>query len=167
MTLYYAKGTSQVIAIHADDQLLFVEPVITYGFGAYVIIDKYGPAAVHDPTDPFQMKWLYPTITVPMQNDSVRAECQFRIYRQIGPQVQQNIVAHTNSLQQKQLNGQTLTTAEQSDLTYAFQIFQWIGRPTGMQGASDSLIAANDTEWWLDGKWPPWNSVWDAFVARF
>ena len=168
MTLYYCKGIDQVVAVHSDEQAL--EPVTSYGYGTYVIVDKGGPAGAHDPADPLQIKWLYPTITPAMEAASVKAECRYRILRAVSEQSQRNITTYISEIQSKaimSIGATPPTPAEQTDLTTAKAIWDWIGRPSGMQAAADALIAANDMEWWLDGKWPAWNPAWDAFVARF
>lgn len=160
--LYYCKGPSKLLAVHTHEQV--VDPVANYGAGTYVVSDKYGIPNV----DPTTKQYLYPTtITADMQSQSVKLECSYRITRKVNDTAQRNMTAYATGLQQKEIGGGTLTGAEQADMQTYFAIFNWIGRPDGMQGAADALIAAGDMEWWSDVKWPPWNSAWDAFVARF
>jgi hypothetical protein len=172
MSLYYCKPPNIVVSIHSDAQLM--DPVAAYGVGSYVIVDHNGPAPAivvwTDPTNPditIPQGYVYPTITAQMQSDSVKVSCQFRIEREISGAAQRNINSYIAELQTKQIGGGTLTAAEQADVDTSSAIWAWIGRPNGMQGAADSLIAANDLEWYQDVKWPPWNSTWDQFVDRF
>jgi hypothetical protein len=163
MTLYYAQGGNKVVAIHTDDQIA-LDPPENYGFGTYVIVDYYGKAPPFDASKP---GYTYPTITTQMQADSTKLECQRRIKKQMSDNTQRNINAYMSDLEGKVALGQTLTAAEQSDLQTSLSIHGWINRPAGMLGACDSLIAANDQQWWLDGKWPAWNSAWNSFTSRF
>ena len=160
--LYYCKGPSTLVALHTHEQT--VDPVINYGVGTYVVSDKYGSPKV----DPDTKQYLFPSpITPQMQSESVKLECGYRIVRKVNETAQRNMTAYATGLQQKEIDGGTLTSAETTDLQIYFDIFKWIGRPDGMQGAADAMITAGDMEWWQDTKWPPWNSAWDAFVARF
>jgi hypothetical protein len=172
MTLYYCKPPNIVVAIHGDGQL--TNPVVAYGMSTYVVIDYNGPAATPiywtDPNNPdikVPQGYEYPAISAQMQSDSVKASCQFRIEDKISGSAQRNINSYIAELQTKQIGGGTLTPAEQADVDTSSAIWAWIGRPNGMQGAADNMIAANDLEWYQDVKWPPWNSTWDQFVARF
>lgn len=158
---YYCKGTDVVVAIHSDDHS--VDPA-KYGFGAYVVLDPGGAAPQLDPTT---LRYPYPAFTATVMSASTKDECGRRIVAKINAEQQRNINAYFSGLQQTLITGGTLTPAQTTDIATATSIFQWIGRPDGMQGTSDALIAASDNEWWLDGKWPPWNSAWDTFVARF
>jgi hypothetical protein len=163
--LYYCKGPSTVLAVHTHEQQ--IDPIATYGANTYVIVDLYGSPKV----DPATKAFLVPSpITDQMQADSAKLECRYRILKHVGEQAQRNISAHINTIQtdrMMQAPARPATPQEQADIDTANAIFAWIGRPDGMQGACDALIAAKDMEWYLDVKWPPWNSSWDAFVARF
>ena len=105
-----------------------------------------------------------------MQSDSVKNECTDRILALISENAQRNINAHIADLSAAAANGSAMTPAQVTDCETAAAIHAWIGRPTGMLGASDALIADNDQQWWLDGKWPVWdatNAGWTTFVAQF
>jgi hypothetical protein len=106
-----------------------------------------------------------------MQSDSVKLECRRRITQKISDQAQRNITTHVTNLQTKAIQTPPLTPGEQSDVDTAALIWDWIGAatraPTSMLGTSDALIAASDPDFYQDVKWPPWDSAWDSFVARF
>jgi hypothetical protein len=160
--LYYCKGPSTLLAVHTHEQT--VDPVANYGAGTYVVSDKYGSPKI----DPQTKKYLYPDpITAQMQSESVKLECGYRITRKVSETAQRNMTAYATGLQQKEIGGTTLTPEETADMQTYFAIFNWIGRPNGMQAAADAMITSGDMEWYQDVKWPPWNSAWDAFVARF
>lgn len=180
--LYFCKSTI-VLAVHADEQI-WLDPIAVYGTSAYVIADYGGPPAQTnppmvgvpppDPTLPPQPppfgQYVYPTITPKMQTDSTKLECRRRITKKVSEQAQRNITTHVNDIQMdrmKQAPARLPTPQEQADMDTAAAIWDWIGRPNGMQAAGDAMIAANDVEWYQDVKWPPWNSSWDTFVARF
>ena len=175
MALYFCKAPSTVLSVHNDDQITSVivaDPVKSYGPGTYLIVDIGGPAPASQMLtmpngDEVPMGFLYPTVTAAMQAQSTKQECKRRILVHISEQAQRNLTAHISDLQTKLIATPPLSPAEQSDLDTAAAIWAWIGRPNGMQAASDAMIAANDLEWYQDVKWPPWNSAWDAFVARF
>jgi hypothetical protein len=162
---YYCKGTDVVLGIHADEDPV---DVTKYGFGAYIVVV---PGSLLPPIDSVTLLFPFPDLTPPATIEaSTKDECGRRIVAKVTADEQRNINAYISGLQQTQITGGTLTAAQQTDITTATAIFQWIGRPNGMQGTSDALIAAGDMEWWLDGKWPPWDPTsagWDAFVARF
>jgi hypothetical protein len=181
--LYFCKGGNLVVAVHADDQI-WLDPIATYGTGAYVVADYKGPAPKTDPPmggvppisttgapmpPPFG-QYVYPTITAKMQADSVKLECRRRITLKVSEQAQRNITTHINDIQMARMTqapARVPTPAEQADMDAAAAIWNWIGRPSGMQAASDAMITANDLEWYQDVKWPPWNGAWDSFVVRF
>jgi hypothetical protein len=129
-----------------------------------VIVDYFGKSPVYDTAIP---GYAYPTITAQMQADSVKLECQRRIKAKMSDNAQRNINAYMSDLEGKSVLGTPLTSGEQADLQTALAIHGWVNRPSGMLGASDSLVASNDPQWWLDSKWPAWNSAWDTFVSRF
>jgi hypothetical protein len=159
---FYCKGIDVISGFHPDDQK--IDPA-QYGSGAYLVIVPGGVSPTFDPTIP---GWTpFPTFTPAVISASTKDECFRRIVAKVDEAQQRNINAYVSGLQQGVITGGTFTPAQTDDIATATAVFQWIGRPNGMQGASDSLIAAGDTEWWLDGKWPPWNTAWDAFVARF
>lgn len=158
MTIYFCKAPNIVVATHGDDYAL-ADPVALYGLSTYMLVDKGGPAPKSN-----EMGFaLYPEVTPQMHASSVKRDCARRISQHVGDNAQSNIIFHIAQLNPKE----TLTPEEDSDRTMAYQIWAWIGRPDGMQAKCDALIAAKDMEWYHDGKWPPWNSSWDGFVARF
>lgn len=164
--LYFCKAPNIVVGVHGDEQI-YVDPVQAYGLSTYVISDPNGPAATQDPNT---MKYIYPTVTAAMQAASVKLECRRRIIKKVSEQAQRNITTHINDIQMARMTqapARVPTPQEQADMDSAAAVWDWIGRPNGMQGASDTLIAANDLDFYQDVKWPPWNSAWDAFVARF
>lgn len=168
MTLYFCKAPDIVVGTHTDDQI-WIDPVKAYGLSTYVICDYGGPAAARKPP-PDEMEFVYPVITAKMQADSVKLECRRRIVIKVSEQAQRNITTHITQIQSKaimSIGGTPPTPEEQADIDTADAIWAWIGRPDGMQGAADAMIASNDLEFYQDVKWPPWNSAWDAFVARF
>jgi hypothetical protein len=163
---YYCKGIDVISAFHTDDAT--VDPA-SYGFGTYIVIV---PGGVPPTMDPVALKFVpFPDVTNPTTiSVSTKDECGRRILAEVDADQQRNINAYISGLQQTLITGGTLTPAQTTDIATATAIFQWIGRPNGMQGTSDALIAAADTQWWLDGKWPPWDPTsagWSAFVARF
>jgi hypothetical protein len=161
--IYYCKGGTVVLGVHADEQLTIVARS-NYGTGIYLIIDLQGPVPIPDPNTGI---YPYPTFARNMLSDSVKAEANYRINNQISNNAQTNMNGYVSNLNSVALGGTQLTPAQQTDLQTAAQVNQWIGRPSGMLGTADALIAANDTQYFLDGKWPPWNSAWNSFVARF
>ena len=168
MTLYFCRAPNIVLASHSDEQI-YINPIAIYGAQTYIVCDYGGPAARMDAAT---NQFIYPDpITSKMQADSVKLECRRRITLKVSDQAQRNITTHVTDLQTKVIQTPPLTPEEQSDIDTAALIWEWIGaaaRPaSSMLGTSDALIAANDLEWWQDVKWPPWNSSWDAFVARF
>jgi hypothetical protein len=161
---YCCKGIDVVAGIHTDDQN--VDPA-SYGTGAYIVIVPGGSMPAPDPTT---FQFPFPDFTPAVISASTIDECGRRIVAKVSAEAQRNINAYIAGLQQTLITGGTLTPAQTTDIATTTAIFQWIGRPNGMQGASDALIAAGDNQWWLDGKWPPWDPTsagWDAFVARF
>ena len=183
MPLYFCKQNT-VLAVHSDDQI-YLDPTVAYGPNTYVVADFNGPAPKTDPPintapsglgagplppPPVVGQFVYPTITPKIQADSVKLECRRRITTKISEQSQRNLTTYITDIQNRaimSIGGTPPTPAEQSDIATAHAIWAWIGRPSGMQAASDAMIAAFDLEWYQDVKWPPWNSAWDAFVARF
>lgn len=173
--LYFCKGSNVVVAIHGDEQI-YLDPIKTYGLGCYIIADYSGklppPPPPSDPNlpPPPQDSIPFPTITPAMQAISVKLECRRRIVLKVSDQAQRNMTTYITQIQSQaimSIGATPPTPEEQSDIDTADAIWAWIGRPDGMQGACDAMIAANDLEWYQDVKWPPWNSAWDAFVARF
>jgi hypothetical protein len=176
MTLYFCKPQQVVVATHGDDQV-YLDPIKTYGLMCYVLVDIAGRTPEwnyqEDPNDPtlkYPVSIKYPTVTPVIHAASVKLECRRRITIKVSDQAQRNITTHINDIQMArmaQAPARLPTPAEQADMDTAAAIWDWIGRPTGMQAASDALIAATDDEFYEDTKWPAWNSGWDAFVARF
>jgi hypothetical protein len=159
---YFAKGGNVVSAVHHDQAE--VKDRSVYGTGTYVIVDLTGDFPSYDPDLP---GYDYPTITPQIQSDSVKNEAQYRILQKINAQAQASISGYAADLANIVALGGTLTPEQEADIGLVQGIHGWITRPSGMMAASDSLIAANDQQWWLDGKWPAWDSSWDALVARF
>ena len=161
--LYFCKGGTVVLGVHPDEQQTIVDRSV-YGAGTYLIIDYHGPAPIPDPNTGI---YPYPTFVRNMLPDSVNNECSYRILQKVSNTAQANINGYCNNLNSIAIGGTALTPSQQVDLQTSAAINQWIGRPNGMQATADHLIATNDTQFFLDGKWPPWNSAWDSFVARF
>lgn len=177
--LYYCKPPNVVLGVHDDDQIA-LDPIIVYGPGTYVVVDYHGgmppnplpppPVAGQPQPPPVVAPLSLPTMTAKMQADSVKIECRRRILTKVSEQAQRNIMSHVNDIQMNRMTSAPArlpTPEEQSDMDNAAKIWDWIGRPNGMQAAGDALITAYDLEWYQDVKWPPWTSSWDAFVARF
>lgn len=168
-TYYYAQGGTAVKGIAHNDYEI-VDPVGAYGTGTYVIVDKINPPPVYDTSLP---GYDYPTVTAQMQADSTKWDCQYRIFAKISDNAQKNINGYISDLSAAAANGTPMSTAQKADCTMAAAIHAWIGAGSvrgGMLAAADALIAANDIQWYLDGKWPVWdpsNQGWSAFVARF
>ena len=178
MTLYYCKPQEVVVATHGDD-MIGLDPVANYGQMTYVLVDIRGPAPlleyVDNPQDPTlpqipSGRIAYPEVTPEILAASVKLECRRRITQKVSDQAQRNITTHINDIQMARMTSAPArppTAPEQADMDVAAQIWDWIGRPNGMQQASDNMIAGEDLEFYEDSKWPPWNPAWDAFVARF
>jgi hypothetical protein len=162
--LYYCKGGTVVLGVHADEQLTIVDRTNYGATGVYLIIDLKGPVPTPDPNTGI---YPYPTFARTMLADSVKSEANYRINQKISNNGQANMNGYVSNLNSLALGGTALTPAQQTDLQTATQINGWIGRPSGMLGTADALIAANDQQYYLDGKWPPWNTAWNSFVARF
>lgn len=164
--LYYCKPANVIIAVHDDAQLLTLDRTV-YGSNIYIVVDYNGSPS----QDPNTKQYKYPTITPTIQKNSVSIECRYRILFRISEQSQRNMTSYTSDLNSVVSTGGTLTSQQITDLQMATAIHNWIGSPerpaSSMLGTSDSLVATNDLEWYLDVKWPPWNSAWSAFVARF
>ena len=172
MTLYVCRGSSPIVAVatHTDEQI-WIDPAAKYGQGAYFICDYGGPPPVFadDPVvTPYG--WVPPTWTDKIETDSIKLECRRRITVHASDQAQRNMNAHINQIQLNRMTqspARPPTPAEQADQDTYTAIMNWIQRPNGMQATCDALIAAHDHEFFQDVKWPPWNSAWDTFVARF
>jgi hypothetical protein len=177
--LYFCKGPSTLVAVHSDDQI-WLDPIKTYGVGCYVVVDYGGKPKMNippPPTDPnappVPPTYLFPDITPQVQSDSVKLECRRRIGLHASDQTQRNMNAHMSDIQSARMSVSPIrpaTPAEQADIDTNNAIIAWIGRPNGMLGACDSLISANDLEWYQDVKWPPWDPSsqgWDAYILRF
>jgi hypothetical protein len=164
--LYFSKPPNIVVAVHGDDQIE-VDPVSRYGIGTYVVVDVNGAAASLDANG----RYVYPTISAAMQAASVKLECRRRILFKISEQSQRNITTHITNIQSRIIQAPPATPEEQSDIDTAAAIWAWVGAATrdaaSMLGTCDALIAANNLEWYQDVLWPPWNTGWDTFVARF
>lgn len=182
MALYCCKPPTVVMGIHEDEQLPAMQsgtlnPINLYGIGTFVVADLGGPAPgiQWDPPpveggSPIFKGYLYPTITATILAFSVKLECRLRILAKISEQAQRNVTTRINDIQMARMTqapARPPTPEEQADMDTAAAIWDWIGRPNGMQQTSDDLIAANDQEWYSDVKWPAWNSAWDTFVDRF
>lgn len=161
--IYFAKGGTVILGVHADEQLTIVDRT-NYGTGVYLIIDLKGPVPTPDPVTGI---YPYPTFARNMLSDSVKSEANYRINQHISNNAQSNMNGYVSNLNSLALGGTALSPSQQTDLQMAAQINAWIGRPSGMLGTADNLIAANDTQYYLDGKWPAWNTAWNSFVARF
>lgn len=159
---YYAKGGTVVAGV--AHTLYEVPDRSVYGTGTYIIVDLLGNFPEYDSNLP---GYDYPTVTNQMQSDSTKNECAYRIFEQVSDNAQKNINAYVADLAAAAANGTAMTPAQVSDCQTAAAIHAWIGRPNGMLGACDTLIANVDMQWYLDGKWPVWNSAWTSFVARF
>jgi hypothetical protein len=179
--LYFCKPPDVVVGTHTDDQI-GLDPVAKYGMSTFIVVDYNGPSPTLNPplpppdqsyipgTGPEYRQPVMPTITPKILSDSVKVECRRRILTHVTEQAQRNITSHINDIQMARMTASPIRPAtgpEQADLDTASAIWDWIGRPNGMQAASDALIAASDMEWYTDVKWPPWNSAWDTFVAQF
>jgi hypothetical protein len=158
--MYYCQGINKVVGVHFDEQAI---PLSRYGAGTFMIWVKNAPMPVADENYQF----AFPTITPTVRSDSTKWEAGRRIEEKVSPESQSNMQAYNAGLAQKQINGQTLTPGELQDQSYFYAIFNWIGRPNGMLAASDAMIASGENQWWLDVKWPPWNTAWNVYVARF
>lgn len=191
MPLYFCKGPSTVMGVHGDDQLpalqaRTLQPAALYGINTYVVVDIGGPlpqmqvdanAPPPPPPDPNMppqpppfTSFAFPTITDPIRANSIKLECRMRILAKCSEQSQRNMTARISEIQTDRMTqapARPATPEEQSDIDTINAIFAWIGRPDGMQTASDAMITAKDNEWYQDVKWPPWNSAWDAFVVNF
>lgn len=159
---YYAKGGTVVAGVAHNLDEVYDRSV--YGTGTYIIVDLLGAFPEFDIANGI---YDYPTITNQMQSDSTKGECEYRIYQHISANAQRNVNAYVANLCAAAANGTAMSPAQVTDCQTAAAISAWIGRPGGMLAACDNLIAAVDIQWYLDGKWPAWNSAWDAFVARF
>jgi hypothetical protein len=186
MSLYFCKPPNVVMSVHSDDQI-WIDPVVRYGSLSYVLVDFNGPAPTHtmidnpasafDPSAPDKIMsadFNYPTITPQMLSDSVKLECRRRIAQKVSDQAQRNITTHINDIQMARMTqapARPPTTQEQSDMDITNAIWAWIGAatraPTSMLGTCDALIAASDVEFYQDVKWPPWDTAWDPYVAKF
>jgi hypothetical protein len=179
MPLYFCKPSNVVLTVHNDDQInTIADPIAMYGPQTYVLVDLGGPSPTNIEQDmgdgsgmTVPVGFEYPTITATMQAASTKLECKRRILTRVSEQSQRNITTYITNIQTRIMQAPPATPEEQSDLDTAAAIWAWIGAstrdPTSMLGTCDALIAANDLEFYLDVKWPPWNSAWDAFVARF
>src|SRR5678816_913281 len=176
MTLYFCKPQEVVVATHNDDQI-GLDPIANYGVMCHVLVDLRGPAPTllyqDDPVDATRKIPIgisYPNVTPKIHKASVKLECRRRILLKVSEPEQRNIATYINDIQMSrttQSPARLPTSEEQADMDTASAIWNWIGRPNGMQQASDDMITAVDMEWYEDGKWPSWNSSWDEFVARF
>lgn len=164
---YYAQGGTTVKGI-AHNDLEVVDPVIAYGPNTYTIVDEVNPPPDFDDTLP---GYHYPTVTTRMQNDSAKYDCQYRIFQHVSANAQRNITGYIADLSAAAANGTVMNAGQIADCNTAKAIHAWIGTGGstrgGMLAALDALIATTDMQWYLDGKWPAWNSTWDTFVARF
>jgi hypothetical protein len=182
MPLYFCKPTNVVVAVHNDDQITSItvaDPVKSYGTGTYLLVDIGGPPPQNSTTtlpdgQVLLGAFLYPTVTAAVQAASTKQECKRRILTHVSEQAQRNITTHINNIQMNRMTqapARPPTPEEQSDMNNSAAVWAWIGAstrdPTSMLGTCDALVAANDLEFYQDVKWPPWNSAWDAFVAKF
>jgi hypothetical protein len=158
--MYYCQGIDRVVGVHFDEQNI---PLYRYGGGTFMIWVKDGAVPIADETGHYE----FPIITAPVRSDSTKWEAGRRIELQVSTEAQSNMQAYNASIAQKQISGTTLTAGEIQDQQYFYAIFDWIGRPNGMLAAADAMIASGENQWWLDIKWPPWNSSWNEFVSRF
>ena len=159
---YYAQGGTVVVGVaHTLDE---VYDRTIYGASTYVIVDLLGTFPQFDVANGI---YDYPTVTAQMQADSTKGECEYRIYKEVSANAQRNINAYVAGLAAAAANGTAMSPAQISDCATAAAIAAWIGRPSGMLGACDTLIANGDMQWYLTGKWPAWNSAWNPFVLRF
>jgi hypothetical protein len=155
---YYCRG-GQVLAFYPDDQLV---PPSAHGEGVLVVVSNAPPPRGEGIGMP-----PVPAIDDAVRAASIKAECGRRVAEKLSDATQKNLTAYGASLAAVPAIGGTLTQAQKDDIATLQAIFAWVGRPGGMQGKSDALIAAQENEWNEDAKWPAWNSAWDALVARF
>lgn len=149
MRVYLKAGV--VAGVHADDQDV---PLSAYGADRVLITDAMPDMAGSG-------GFMAPAITPDIRAASIKDECRRRILARIGNTAQRNLAAAAMMLQ---ATG-SRTAAQDTDLADALAIFAWIGRPDGMQAASDALIEAADDIWNDDAKWPPWSEGLTALVA--
>jgi hypothetical protein len=143
--------------VHTEANMV---PRDAYGPESYVIID---PAGGMPQEDPITNRYVLPTITGDILAASIKGECKERIIKKVTIAAQANLHSYVAMA----LVADSTPSGQQSvDLKTAQAIWDWIGRPDGMQGAADKLIANNDREWWHDAKWPAWNDDWDQMVKR-
>jgi thioesterase domain-containing protein len=163
---YYAQGGTVVVGVAHNLEEVYDRTI--YGASTYVIVDLLGTFPSFDVTNGI---YDYPTVTNQMQSDSAKGECEYRIFKEVSANAQRNINAYVAGLAANAANTDTAMTAGQiADCNMAAAIAAWIGRPSGMLAACDTLIAAHDMQWYLSGKWPAWDpsaAGWSTFVARF
>jgi hypothetical protein len=154
---YYIRAGA-VVAFHSDNQN--VAPA-AYGAGTTVIVVPGGSAPAPSDTG---------FVPVPAITDAVRAasckdECFRRIIARVTETGQRNLTAYGVLLATLSIAG-TIATEQAADLAKLTAVYAWIGRPNGMQGACDAIIAAGG-DWSDDAPWPEWNPAWNDLVARF
>lgn len=162
---YYAQGGTVVVGVAHNLEEVYDRSI--YGTGTYIIVDLLGAFPTFDVTNGI---YDYPTVTNQMQSDSAKGECSYRIFKEVSDNAQKNINAYVAGLAAAAANGTPMTPAQVNDCAMAAAIHAWIGRPSGMLAACDTLIANHDMQWYLTGKWPVWDpssAGWSTFVARF
>lgn len=160
---YFAQGGTVVLGVH-HTQTEVLDRTEYAPSGVYVIVDLINPFPVVDTATGL---YDYPTVTNQMQSDSTKNECQYRIQKQVPLQTQALINGYVADLAALAANGTAMNAGQIADCATAKAIHDWMNRPSGMLAAQDTLIAAHDMQWYLDGKWPAWNSAWNTFIARF
>jgi hypothetical protein len=166
---YFAQGGTAVLGVH-HTQTEILDRTEYAPTGVYVIVDLLNAfPAINADTGLYD----YPTVDAQMQSDSTKNECQYRIAKKVPTQTQAVINGYIADLAAAAANGTVMTAPQIADCATAKAIHAWFGGGTtrgGMLAAQDTLIAANDMQWYLDGKWPTWDPSsqgWSAFVARF
>lgn len=156
MRFYVRAGA--VVAVHDDSQIISPD---AYGIGVIVYRVPQGHAL---PARSSSGLFAVPAPTPAVLAASIKDECGRRIMDRISETTQRNLSAYAALLAATPLR----SAAQDDDLAAIAAIFGWIGRPDGMQAASDTLIAAGVAGSWADdGNWPAWNAAWDELVSRF